>query len=116
MTSFEESQVNVSTGSGNNEVEEVELSASGGPKLKRGKSIVWNYMTTLITCLLDWNVDRKLSAITVDNCSTNDCMIEKNKEPMVTFIVVRWNSTYFMLSVALMYKDVFVRAQQHELQ
>ena len=28
----------------------------------------------------------------------------------------RWNSTYFMLSVALMYKDVFVRAQHYEPQ
>ncbi|KAK2658680.1 hypothetical protein Ddye_005213 [Dipteronia dyeriana] len=28
----------------------------------------------------------------------------------------RWNSTYFMLSVALMYKDVFVRAKHYELQ
>ncbi|KAK2658679.1 hypothetical protein Ddye_005212 [Dipteronia dyeriana] len=30
----------------------------------------------LVTCFDDWNVDRKLYAITVDNCSTNDCMIE----------------------------------------
>ncbi|KAK2641534.1 hypothetical protein Ddye_023297 [Dipteronia dyeriana] len=29
----------------------------------------------LVTYFYDWNVDRKLSAITVDNCSTNDCMI-----------------------------------------
>ncbi|KAL5739860.1 hypothetical protein ACOSP7_028754 [Xanthoceras sorbifolium] len=33
----------------------------------------------LMKCLLDWNVDRKLSAITVDNCSTNDSMIDKIK-------------------------------------
>ncbi|KAK2637915.1 hypothetical protein Ddye_025710 [Dipteronia dyeriana] len=46
MTSFEGSQVNVSTGSGNNEVEDVEPSnASGGSKRKRGTSFVWNYMT-----------------------------------------------------------------------
>ena len=29
----------------------------------------------LVKCLLDWNVDRRLSTITVDNCSTNDAMI-----------------------------------------
>lgn len=29
----------------------------------------------LAKCLLDWNVDRRLSTITVDNCSTNDAMI-----------------------------------------
>lgn len=26
-------------------------------------------------CLLDWNIDRKLSTLTVDNCTTNDAMI-----------------------------------------
>ena len=29
----------------------------------------------LVDCLLEWNIDRKLSIITVDNCSTNDVMI-----------------------------------------
>ena len=28
----------------------------------------------LIKCLSDWNVDRKLSTITLDNCSTNDAI------------------------------------------
>ncbi|GLU01945.1 hypothetical protein SLE2022_192200 [Rubroshorea leprosula] len=30
---------------------------------------------TLLDCLMDWNIDRKLSTITVDNCSTNDAMV-----------------------------------------
>ncbi|CAN6707531.1 unnamed protein product [Malus baccata var. baccata] len=30
----------------------------------------------MIDCLLEWNIDRKLSALTVNNCSTNDTMIE----------------------------------------
>ncbi|KZV33814.1 hypothetical protein F511_28855 [Dorcoceras hygrometricum] len=30
----------------------------------------------LVECLLDWNLDRKLSNLTVDNCITNDAMIE----------------------------------------
>ncbi|KAJ1382732.1 Ribonuclease H-like superfamily [Sesbania bispinosa] len=30
----------------------------------------------LSQCLLDWNLDRKLSTLTVDNCTTNDAMIE----------------------------------------
>lgn len=30
----------------------------------------------LVHCLLDWNLDRKLSTLTVDNCTTNDAMIE----------------------------------------
>ena len=29
----------------------------------------------LVDCLLEWNIDRKLSTISVDNCSTNDVMI-----------------------------------------
>ncbi|XP_050147522.1 zinc finger BED domain-containing protein RICESLEEPER 2-like [Malus sylvestris] len=30
----------------------------------------------LMECLLDWNLDRKLSTLTVDNCTTNDKMID----------------------------------------
>ena len=33
----------------------------------------------LIDVMLGWNVDSRLSAITVDNCSTNDSMIGKIK-------------------------------------
>ena len=29
----------------------------------------------LVNCFLEWNIDRKLFTITVDNCSTNDVMI-----------------------------------------
>jgi hypothetical protein len=32
---------------------------------------------TLVQCLMDWNLDTKLSTLTVDNCSTNDAMIER---------------------------------------
>lgn len=31
----------------------------------------------LVECLMEWNLDRKLSTLTVDNCSTNDAMIER---------------------------------------
>ena len=31
---------------------------------------------SLVQCLLDWNLDRKVSTITLDNCSTNDAMIQ----------------------------------------
>ncbi|KAA8526021.1 hypothetical protein F0562_007879 [Nyssa sinensis] len=30
----------------------------------------------LVNCLLDWNIDRKLSTITLDNCTTNDAVID----------------------------------------
>jgi hypothetical protein len=28
---------------------------------------------------MDWNIDKKISTITLDNCSTNDAMVEKIK-------------------------------------
>ncbi|CAN0930109.1 Putative AC transposase [Linum grandiflorum] len=31
----------------------------------------------LVNCMLDWNIDTKVSTITLDNCSTNDAMIAK---------------------------------------
>ncbi|KAL5134228.1 Zinc finger BED domain-containing protein RICESLEEPER 2 [Glycine soja] len=36
----------------------------------------------LVECLLDWNIDTKLSTISLDDCSTNDCMIEKIKNKL----------------------------------
>ncbi|KAJ9557705.1 LOW QUALITY PROTEIN: hypothetical protein OSB04_012319 [Centaurea solstitialis] len=32
---------------------------------------------SMMECLLDWNIDNKLSTLTVDNCSTNDAIIDK---------------------------------------
>lgn len=29
----------------------------------------------LVECMMDWNIDRKLSTITLDNCSTNDSLV-----------------------------------------
>ena len=29
----------------------------------------------LMDCLLDWNLDRKVSTVTVDNCTTNDAFV-----------------------------------------
>ncbi|KAH7661090.1 Ribonuclease H-like protein, partial [Dioscorea alata] len=29
----------------------------------------------LINCLMDWNIDQKLSALTLDNCTTNDALV-----------------------------------------
>lgn len=34
----------------------------------------------LIDTLMEWNVDRKLSTLTLDNCTTNDCLIDKVKD------------------------------------
>ena len=36
----------------------------------------------LFDCLLDWNIDGKLSSITLDNCTTNDAMIPQLKKKL----------------------------------
>ncbi|KAH7665852.1 Tam3-transposase (Ac family) protein [Dioscorea alata] len=115
----------------------------------------------LINCLMDWNIDKKLSALSLDNCSTNDSLvnlilsklscnslwmdgtflhmryglevifeaIEKVRESVAFWSAApkrnekfeetahcktRWNSTYFMLNVAICYKDVFKHLKQRE--
>ena len=142
----------------------------------------------LAKCLLDWNVDRRLSKITIDNCSTNDAMIPLllAKFPPGSFLLngkllhvrccahilnlivkdgldaigdgiekvrnsvnywtsspkrielfedtanrqlklncskslvldckTRWNSTYLMLKVALIYEDVFTHLKHRDNQ
>ncbi|XP_072087004.1 zinc finger BED domain-containing protein RICESLEEPER 2-like [Arachis hypogaea] len=141
----------------------------------------------LVDCLMDWNLDRKVSTLTVDNCNTNDVMIdniltktshrnfilggklfhmrccahilnlivkdglqlishaiervrdsvhywtatpkreEKFKETCAQVKIsytknlcldckTRWNSTFFMLEVAIMYRDVFERLSLRESQ
>ena len=37
-----------------------------------------------IQCLMDWNLDRNLSTLTVDNCTTNDAMIERVLEKILS--------------------------------
>lgn len=37
----------------------------------------------LVSCFLDWNIDRKLSTITLDNCSTNDKAIDILKDRLI---------------------------------
>ncbi|XP_059663589.1 zinc finger BED domain-containing protein RICESLEEPER 2-like [Cornus florida] len=139
----------------------------------------------LINTMLDWNIKRKLSTITLDNCTTNDAMIgslldkidsstlllegkvlymrccahilnlivkdglevmgdgiERIRDSVYFWIATpgrieiflesacqlkipcnkklcldcktRWNSTYLVLQVALIYKDVFPRLEIHE--
>ncbi|CAN1125942.1 Putative AC transposase [Linum perenne] len=36
----------------------------------------------LVDCLMEWNVDTKVSTITLDNCSTNDRMLETVKKKL----------------------------------
>ncbi|KAL5562183.1 hypothetical protein UlMin_031930 [Ulmus minor] len=147
-----------------------------------------NLGDALMEYLLDWNIERKLLTLTLDNCSTNDVMVnvmldkldkslllvngkllhmrcaahilnlivkeglenlfgsgvERIRESIAFWtatpkrsekfeesvrhlnipcskvlsldIKTRWNSTYLMLSTALIYKDVFSRLRQREPQ
>ncbi|CAN0912830.1 Putative AC9 transposase, partial [Linum grandiflorum] len=43
----------------------------------------------LVNCMLDWNIDTKVSTITLDNCSTNDAMIAKIKKKLVLPYLLR---------------------------
>ncbi|CAN0908223.1 Zinc finger BED domain-containing protein RICESLEEPER 2 [Linum grandiflorum] len=43
----------------------------------------------LSQCLLDWNIDSRLSIITVDNCTTNDSMINLVKQKLVLSNLIR---------------------------
>ncbi|KAF7827215.1 putative AC transposase [Senna tora] len=83
---------------------------------------------TLLKGLMSWNLEAKLSTITVDNCSTNDATpsrLEKFQDMAKQLKITcnkklpidcktRWNSTYLMLQVALEYKDVFSRLRLRE--
>ncbi|KAL4325625.1 hypothetical protein GQ457_11G026650 [Hibiscus cannabinus] len=61
--------------------------------------------------LMDWNIDNKISALALDNCSTNDKMM---KLICALDCSTRWNSTYHMLNVALSYKEVFKRLKKRD--
>ncbi|CAN0859496.1 Zinc finger BED domain-containing protein RICESLEEPER 2 [Linum grandiflorum] len=43
----------------------------------------------LVNCMLDWNIDTKVSTVTLDNCSTNDAMIAKIKKKLVLPYLLR---------------------------
>ncbi|KAH1265815.1 Zinc finger BED domain-containing protein RICESLEEPER 2 [Glycine max] len=50
----------------------------------------------LVECLLDWNIDTKLSTITLDNCSTNDCMIKKIKNKLQLGTLIKEGAFFHM--------------------
>ncbi|CAI0380511.1 unnamed protein product, partial [Linum tenue] len=45
--------------------------------------------SVFVNCMLDWNIDTKVSTITLDNCSTNDAMISKIKKKLVLSYLLR---------------------------
>ncbi|KAH1221104.1 Zinc finger BED domain-containing protein RICESLEEPER 2 [Glycine max] len=50
----------------------------------------------LIDCLMDWNIDTKLSTITLDNCTTNDVIIDKIKDKLHLGCLLRDGSLLHM--------------------
>ena len=54
----------------------------------------------LIDAMLGWNVDSRLSAITVDNCSTNNSMIGKIKAKLSVDCLLNAGSLLHMRCVA----------------
>nr|KAJ0210850.1 hypothetical protein LSAT_V11C400183110 [Lactuca sativa] len=54
----------------------------------------------LLDCLMEWNLDRKLSTLTVDNCSTNDCMIELITEKMPSDGLILGRELFYMQCAA----------------
>ncbi|CAN1761948.1 Putative AC transposase [Linum perenne] len=48
-----------------------------------------NLASRLFRCLMEWNVDAKLSSITLDNCSTNDKMINIIKSKLVSAFLIK---------------------------
>ncbi|KAK1379649.1 hypothetical protein POM88_026393 [Heracleum sosnowskyi] len=50
----------------------------------------------LLDCLMDWNLDRKLSCLTVDNCTTNDAMIEILLEKLDSSSLIAGGSLFHM--------------------
>ena len=54
----------------------------------------------LLQCLMDWNIDSKISTITLDNCSTNDSMVEKVKPKLLSNFLIREGALLHMRCAA----------------
>ncbi|KAK1383081.1 hypothetical protein POM88_020816 [Heracleum sosnowskyi] len=59
----------------------------------------------LLECLMDWNLDRKLSCLTVDNCTTNDAMIEILLEKLDSSSLIAGEAS---IGYATIYNDIEV--------
>uniref|UniRef100_A0A2N9I409 HAT C-terminal dimerisation domain-containing protein n=1 Tax=Fagus sylvatica TaxID=28930 RepID=A0A2N9I409_FAGSY len=72
--------------------------------------------TVLLECLLEWNVDRKLSTVTVDNCTTNDAMmrilLEKLEVSSLALAIL--DPRYKMKIMEYYYQQVYGRIRGSE--
>ena len=56
----------------------------------------------LVECLMDWNLDRKVFTLTVDNCTTNDAMIDRILDK-ISIGLLFWVANYFTCDVMHIY-------------
>ena len=63
----------------------------------------------LLDFLLDWNMDRKLSTITVDNCSSNDGMIDILSEKLSSSGSLLLNGKIFHMRCATHVLNLIVK-------
>ena len=63
----------------------------------------------LFDVLLDWNMDRKISTITVDNCSSNDGMIDILLEKLLSSGSLLLNGKIFHLRCATHVLNLIVK-------
>ena len=54
----------------------------------------------LVNCLLDWSLDRKISTVTLNNCSTNDTMVERLKGLLSTKSLILGTNFFHMQCAA----------------
>ena len=57
-------------------------------------------MSFLVNCFLEWNIDRKMSTMTIENCSTNDVMIRLLLNKLDTISLMLGGSMLHMRCVA----------------
>ncbi|KAH6800327.1 hypothetical protein C2S52_000791 [Perilla frutescens var. hirtella] len=50
----------------------------------------------LIECMIDWNIDRKLSTTTLDNCTINDCLVRLLLNKLDSSSLMRDGQLYHM--------------------
>ncbi|TXG47970.1 hypothetical protein EZV62_027264 [Acer yangbiense] len=55
-----------------------------------------NLSNPLLNCILDWTIDRKLSTLTLDNCSTNNCMIDLMLDKLVPSSLIMYGQLFHM--------------------
>ncbi|KAK3222261.1 hypothetical protein Dsin_009286 [Dipteronia sinensis] len=81
---------------------------------QNGLDVIGNGIEKVIETVTYWSLSSKRLELLEDTVIRQLKM--KSPKKLVLDCKTMWNSTYIMLDVALMYKDVFIRLQQHDSQ